>query len=101
AAATANVRTLCQLLKGNPAHAAALRAYGRRILHSRRHASLYTEIGVLSNDAVFTELKRRILFRQLPPAAGDESLADGPEQGIYKKPYNIRISAVARPAWLA
>jgi hypothetical protein len=32
ATATANVRTLCQLLKGNPAHALALHHYARNLL---------------------------------------------------------------------
>ena len=101
ATATANVRTLCQLLKGNPAHAAALRGYGQRILQSRRHASLYTEIGVLSNDGFFTELKRRISFRMLPPALGDEYLADALDQVVYKKTDYIWISAVPAADWLA
>ena len=101
AAATANVRTLCQLLKGNPAHAAALCAYGRRILLSRRHASLYTEIGVLSNDGFFTELKRRIAFRMLPPALGNEYLSDALDQVVYKKTDYIWISAVPAADWLA
>jgi site-specific recombinase len=101
ATATANVRTLCQLLKGNPAHAAAVRAYGHRILDSRRHSSLYTEIGVLSNDGFFTELKRRIAYRVLPPALGDEYLADALDQVVYKKTDHLWISAVPAADWLA
>ncbi|MFA9218446.1 MAG: hypothetical protein ACEQSK_15260, partial [Sphingomonadaceae bacterium] len=101
ATATANVRTLCQLLKGNPAHAAALRAYACRLLDSRRHASLYTEIGVLSNDGFFTELKRRIAYRMLPPALGDDYLADALDQVIYQKTDHLWISAVPAADWLA
>jgi site-specific recombinase len=101
ARATANVRTLCQLLKGNPAHAAALRAYGRAILSNRRHSSLYTEIGVLSNDGFFTELKRRISYRMLPPALGDEYLADALDQVVFKKTDYLWISAVPASDWLA
>ncbi len=101
AAATAHVRTLCQLLKGNPAHAAALRAYGRNILQSRRHSSLYTEIGVLSNDGFFTELKCRIAYRMLPPALGNEYLADALDQVLYKQTDHTWISAVPAADWLA
>jgi len=50
ATAIANVRTLRQLLKGNPAQARALHEYVLRVLAARRHASLYTDIGVLSNS---------------------------------------------------
>ncbi|MBJ7309247.1 site-specific recombinase [Rugamonas sp. CCM 8940] len=99
--ATANVRTLCQLLKGNPEHAAALHGYVRSVLRARRHASLYTEIGVLSNDGFFTELKRRISFRMLPPALGDEYLSDALDQIIHKKTDHLWISAVPAADWLA
>ncbi|CAN7386467.1 site-specific recombinase [Duganella sp. LjRoot269] len=101
ARATANVRTLCQLLKGNPAHALALRNYARTLLASRRHASLYTEIGVLSNDGFFTELKRRIAFRMLPPALGDDYLSDALDQVVYRRTDHIWIAAVPAADWLA
>jgi site-specific recombinase len=101
ARATANVRTLCQLLKGNPAHARALHGYARTLLSSRRHASLYTEIGVLSNDGFFTELKRRIAFRILPPALGDDYLSDALDQVIYQRTDYIWIAAVPAADWLA
>ena len=101
ARATANVRTLCQLLKGDVAHALALRNYARNLLASRRHASLYTETGVLSNDGFFTELKQRIAFRILPPALGDEYLSDALDQVIYKRTDYIWIAAVPAADWLA
>ncbi|GJI98503.1 recombinase [Duganella caerulea] len=101
ARATANVRTLCQLLKGNPAHARALGRYARTLLSSRRHASLYTEIGVLSNDGFFTEFKRRIAYRILPPALGDEYLSDALDQVVYKRTDHIWIAAVPAADWLA
>ena len=100
ATATANVRTMCQLLKGNPQHAAALRAYLLRLLTQRRHTSLYTEIGVLSNDGFFTELKRRIAYRVLPPALGDEYLNDAIDQVLYLKTDYIWIGAVPAAEWL-
>lgn len=101
ARATANVRTLCQLLKGNPAHALALRRYACTLLASRRHASLYTEIGVLSNDGFFTELKRRIAYRILPPALGDIYLSDALDQVVYRRTDHLWIAAVPAADWLA
>jgi site-specific recombinase len=99
--ATANVRTLCQLLKGNPRHALALRTYARNIISSRRHASLYTEIGVLSNDGFFTELKTRISYRILPPPLGNEYLSEALDQIVYKRTDYLWMTAVPIADWLA
>lgn len=99
--ATANVRTLTQLLKGNPAHALSLRNYLFRLLAGRRHASLYSEVGVLSNDGFFTELKRRIAYRILPPAFGDEYLADALDQILYRQTDHLWIAGVPAADWLA
>jgi len=101
ATATANVRTLCQLLKGNPAHAVALHHYARNLIATRRHASLYTEIGVLSNDGFFTELRTRIAYRILPPALGNDYLSEALDQIVYKRTDYIWIAAVPAEDWLA
>jgi site-specific recombinase len=101
ATATANVRTLCQLLKGNPAHALALHQYARKLIATRRHASLYTEIGVLSNDGFFTELKTRIAYRILPPALGNDYLSEALDQIVYKRTDYLWIAAVPAEDWLA
>ncbi|NYE61061.1 site-specific recombinase [Duganella sp. 1224] len=101
ARAAANVRTLCQLLKGNPAQAIALRNHIRNLLASRRHASLYTEIGVLSNDGFFSELKTRIAYRILPPALGNEYLSDALDQIVYKRTDHLWMAAVPAADWLA
>ncbi|WP_317203504.1 site-specific recombinase [Janthinobacterium sp.] len=100
AKAGTNVRTLIQLLKGNPQHAQALRAYILRILAKRRHPSLYTDIGVLSNNGFFTELKRRVSYRILPPALGDEYLSDALDQVLYLQTDYQWISAVPAADWL-
>ncbi|TWI70159.1 site-specific recombinase [Pseudoduganella lurida] len=100
ARATAAVRTLTQLLRGNPAHAQQLRAYTLRLLQTRRHASLYSEVGVLSNDGFFTELKRRIAYRVLPPALGDDYLSDLLDQLLYKQTDYQWVSAVPAADWL-
>ena len=54
--ARAQVRTLTQLLKGNAEQAWALRRYITTLLETRRHTSLYSDVGILSNDGFFTEL---------------------------------------------
>ena len=100
ATAIANVRTLRQLLKGNPAQARALHEYVLRVLSARRHASLYTDIGVLSNSGFFTELKRRIAYRILPPALGDEYLNDALDQVLYLNTDYLWISNVPATDWL-
>ncbi|RZT11375.1 Site-specific recombinase [Duganella sp. CF402] len=101
ARAIANVRTLCQLLKGNPQHALALHLYARNLIATRRHASLYTEIGVLSNDGFFTELKTRIAYRILPPALGNDYLSEALDQIVYKRTDYLWIAAVPAEDWLA
>ncbi|KQV84938.1 recombinase [Massilia sp. Root351] len=100
AQAIANVRTLTRLLKADPLHAQALRDYLLRLLAARRHSSLYTEIGVLSNDGFFTELKRRIAYRALPPALGDEYLSDALDQLAHEETDHLWIGAVPAADWL-
>ena len=95
------VRTLTQLLKGNPRHAWALRSYLTRLLEKRRHTSLYSDIGILSNDGFFTELKRRIAYRMLPPALDDLYLSDALEQVLYVESDVRWIRAVPNADWVA
>jgi site-specific recombinase len=98
--ASASVRSLSEQLRRHPQHASALRSYLLRILNSRRHTRLYTDIGVLSNDGFFTELKRRIAYRILPPALGDWSLSDALDQVLYLTTDYLWISAVPVEHWL-
>ncbi|HEX8602356.1 MAG TPA: site-specific recombinase, partial [Pseudoduganella sp.] len=84
----------------NPEHARQLRAYVLRLLAARRHTSLYTEVGVLSNDGFFSELKRRLAYRILPPALGDEYLADLLDQVFYRQTDWQWISAVPALDWM-
>ena len=99
--ASASVRALCEQLKRHPQHASALRSYLLRILNNRSHTRLYTDIGVLSNDGFFTELKRRIAYRILPPALGHWSLSDVLDQVLYLTTDYLWISAVPIENWLA
>jgi len=99
--ARAAVRTLTQLLKGNPAQAWALRSYIVTLLEKRRHTSLYSDIGILSNDGFFTELKRRIAWRVLPPALDDLYLSDALDQVLYAEEDYYWIRSVPDADWLA
>lgn len=95
------VRTLTQLLKGNPAQAWALRRYLTTLLESRRHTSLYSDIGILSNDGFVTELKSRITYRFLPPALDDLYLSDALEQVLYREDDYEWIREVPNADWMA
>jgi site-specific recombinase len=95
-----NVRTLTQLLKGNPEQAARLGAALCALLAQRRHASLYTDIGILSNDGFVVELKRRIAYRFLPPALDDNYLADAIDEVLYVDTDHRWINAVPSADWL-
>ncbi|MCC2956410.1 site-specific recombinase [Massilia sp. IC2-477] len=95
------VRTLTQLLKGNPTQAWALRRYITTLLEHRRHTSLYSDIGILSNDGFVTELKRRITYRFLPPALNDLYLSDALDQVLYDEEDYAWIRMVPNADWMA
>lgn len=94
------VRTLTQLLKGNPAQAWALRRYITTLLEHRRHTSLYSDIGILSNDGFVTELKRRVTYRFLPPALNDLYLSDALDQVLYDEDDHAWIRMVPNADWM-
>ena len=94
------VRTLTQLLTGNPEQAWSLRHYITTRLEKRRHTSLYSDIGILSNDGFVTELKRRITYRFLPPALNDLYLSDALNQVLYAENDYEWIRAVPNADWM-
>ena len=94
------VRTLTQLLKGNPGQAWALRRYITTLLEKRRHTSLYSDIGILSNDGFVTELKSRVTYRFLPPALDDLYLSDALDQVLYREDDYEWIRAVPDADWM-
>jgi site-specific recombinase len=98
--ARAQVRTLIQLLKGDPGHAWALRRYITTLLETRRHTSLYSDVGILSNDGFFTELKRRIAYRILPPALDETYLSDTLDRLLCREDDYVWIRAVPNADWL-
>lgn len=98
--ARAQVRTLCQLLKGNPEQAWALRRYITTLLETRRHTSLYSDVGILSNDGFFTELKKRIAYRILPPALDEHYLSDTLDRLLCREDDYQWIAAVPNADWL-
>jgi site-specific recombinase len=98
--ACAQVRTLTQLLKGHPGQAWALRRYLTRLLETRRHTSLYSDVGILSNDGFFTELKKRIAYRILPPALDDLYLSDTLDRVLCRDDDYQWIRAVPNADWL-
>jgi site-specific recombinase len=95
------VRTLIQLLKGNPKQAWSLRRYITTLLEHRRHTSLYSDIGILSNDGFVTELKRRLSYRLLPPALNDLYLSDALDQVLYDEDDHVWIRRVPNTDWMA
>jgi site-specific recombinase len=98
--ARAQVRTLIQLLKGNADQAWALRRYITTLLETRRHTSLYSDVGILSNDGFFTELKRRIAYRILPPALDETYLSDTLDRLLCREDDYQWLRAVPNADWL-
>lgn len=99
--AASNVRTLVQLLNGNPRHTQALRCYLRQLLATRNHASLYTDTGILSNDGFFTELFQRLSYRVLPPAIDEHYLRDCLDRILPDTNDYLWIGQVPAEDWLA
>ncbi len=99
--ATANLRTLIQLLRENPEHAAGLRHYLLRVLATRRHTTLYADTGILPSDGFFTELFRRLSLRVLPPALDDLYLSDGLDRILSADTDYVWMRAIPASDWLA
>jgi site-specific recombinase len=70
------------------------------LLEHRRHTSLYSEVGILSNDGFFTELKRRIAYRFLPPALDQRYLSDALDEVLHVETDYVWIRAVPNADWL-
>jgi len=99
--ATTNVRTLTHVLQQHPHHAATLRHYLLHLLSVRRQTSLYTDIGILSNDGFFSELHRRIAYRILPPALDERYLPDCLEKIFPFDTDYLWMQAVPSEDWAA
>ena len=99
--AATNVRSLTAMLRGEAPLAAGLGTALCTLLEQRRHASLYTDIGILSNDGFVVELKRRIAYRFLPPALDHAYLADAIDEVLYVDTDFRWISAVPAADWMA
>lgn len=95
-----NILALCGYLQTQPEQAWRLRCYILTLLKNRRHTSLYTDIGILSNDGFFTELLRRAAYRFLPPAFGDIHLSDALDLVLHLKTDCRWIAAVPADDWL-
>lgn len=99
--ARANVQALAELLRARPALACELGSAICAMLEQRRHASLYTDIGILSNDGLFTEFKRRLAYRFLPPALDHAYLADAIDEVLHVDTDYRWIVAVPAADWMA
>jgi len=99
--AITNVRTLTHLLQQHPHHAATLRHHLLHLLSVRRQTSLYTDIGILSNDGFFSELHRRLAYRVLPPALDDRYLSDCLEKLFPFNTDYVWMRAVPTDDWAA
>jgi site-specific recombinase len=100
AQAISNIRALCRYVVDNPESGRKLRNHVLHVLAERRHTSLFTDIGILSNDGFFTELLRRITYRVLPPALGDVYLSDALDKILHRKSDHLWIRGIPTVEWL-
>jgi site-specific recombinase len=75
-AATRSVREFAARLRAEPDLALALSAYMGLLVSTRRQASLYSEVGILSGEGFFSELSRRLTSKVLPPAVDEHFFRD-------------------------
>jgi len=94
-----NLRNLTLLLQQHPQHAVCLRRHLLHLLSLRRQSSLYTDVGILSNDGFFSELRRRLLYRILPPALDERFLVDCLEKILPFTSDYIWLQAIPPAAW--
>lgn len=76
ARATTHLADLLGLIERNKHYAAALRFHLAGLLLAKNAGSLLRDSGILPRRAVGEELRRRIGFKLLPPAADPDSLRD-------------------------
>lgn len=93
------VQRLIDLLQAQPAFAAALGRYLLLVLSTRRQTSLYTDVGILSDDGFFTELFRRLSHRVLPPALDERYLPDCLDRILPHARDTAWIAAVSPAMW--
>lgn len=98
--ASANVRTLTQLLQGKLGHAIALRHYLLRVFSARHQANLFTDTGILSSNGFFSELFQRFSYRMLPPAVDDNYLRDCLDRILPSKADYLWMAGVPAADWL-
>jgi site-specific recombinase len=99
--AVLRLRELVQLLHRQPQHAAALRQYLHHLLSLRRQTSMYTDVGILSNDGFFSELHRRVVYRILPPALDERFLSDCLERIFPHNTDYLWLQAIPLADWEA
>jgi len=93
------LRQLTLLLQQQPQLAAGLRRYALHLLSLRRQTSLYTDVGILSNDGFFSELQRRLIYRFLPPALDERFLVDCLEKIFPFDNDYVWLQAIPLEAW--
>jgi site-specific recombinase len=97
--ASDQVAKLTQLLQSNPSLSSSLRHYLITLLSTRRQTSMYTDVGILSNDGFFSELYRRLTHRILPPALDERYLPDTVERILPNSNDYIWLHAVPMAQW--
>lgn len=97
--ATDHIQLLIATLREQPALATGLRHYILHLLSQRHQISVYTDVGIVSNDGFFTELYRRLISKIIPSALNPAELADTLETLLpYRKDY-LWIQSITTATW--
>ncbi len=90
-----------ELLQLNPAYKKIFSDYIVQLLRAKNHIRLFTDLGISANTDFFSELRRRINSKILPPAIDNSELTDLLQEIFHKVNDHRWVSGVDNETWMA
>lgn len=89
------------LLNKNSEYQQVFSAYIVQLLKSKNHIKLFTELGISANTDFFSELRRRLNAKILPPAIDKSELTDLLQEVFYNKTDYYWVNGIDDETWVA
>lgn len=89
-----------KLIRFNDEYRQVFSNYVAHILQSKNHIRLFTELGISANTDFFSELKRRINAKILPPAIDKSEMTDLLEEVFYDKHDHFWVNGINDEIWV-
>lgn len=94
------LRSLAFLLERHADYRQALRGYLMTLIGTRRQLHLYTDVGILSNEGLWSAFRRRLGEKLLPSAVHDDYLKDVFGRVFPRRDDYLWVNAVPDQVWL-